>query len=57
MKLIILSHPHQGGVQSHKVVPLMVVPCWSSIAKQFQDYVPSVRIATFQSYSSLLKLT
>ncbi len=56
MKLIILSHPHQGGVRSHKVAPLMVVPCLSSIVIQYQGFVPSVLRATFQSYSSLLRL-
>jgi len=57
MKLTILSHPHQGGVRSHKVAPLMVVPCLSSIVIQYQGFVPSVLRATFQSYSSLLRQT
>ena len=57
MKLIILSHPHQGGVQSHKVFPQMAELYWSSIVILYQDYGPSVLSATFQSYSSLLRLT
>lgn len=57
MKLIILSHPHQDVLQYHKAVQQMAELYSSSIVIQYQGFSPSVLSATFQSYSSLLRLT
>ena len=47
-KPIIPSHPHQDGVQSRRVVPLMAEPYWSSSVKWCKCCAPSALKAMCQ---------